>query len=153
MIRVALDSNILVYLEAAWITAADEAKGKRSREVVAALRSRAEIIVPVQALGELVVVMRRTGLDLQRAREAVEQWSVDLTPAPSTPQVLADALNIVERHRLQFWDSMILAASIQAGCSLLLSEDMQDGFKIRGLTVVNPLLDAPHGALVRLLEP
>ena len=152
MIRVSIDSNILVYLESAWISAQDRAKGKRAGEVVAALRSTAELIVPVQALGELIVVMRRSGYDLGRTREAVQNWSVDLTPAPSTPQVLANALDIVERHRLQFWDSMITAASIEAGCALLLSEDMQDGFTVHGLTVVNPLRDPQHRALARILD-
>ena len=152
MKRVALDSNILVYLEGAWITRGDEAKGKRAGEVVAALRSRAEIVVPVQALGELVVVLRRTGLEFERAREAVQKWSVVATPASSTPEVLANALEIAERHRLQFWDSLIISASIETDCTLLLSEDMQNGFEVRGLTVVNPLLDTPHRALARLLE-
>lgn len=152
MIRIALDSNILAYLEGARVAETDEAKGRRARQTVAALRASAEFVVPVQALGELVVVMRRTGLKLLRVREAVQQWSRDLTSAPSTGEVLADALDIVERHRLQFWDSMILAASMRAGCALLLSEDMQDGFSLRGLTVANPLLDKPHRALARLLE-
>lgn len=152
MIKVAIDSNILVYLEAAWVVVDDAAKGRRAREVVGALRSRAEIVVPVQALGELVVVMRRARLEFGRVREAVQTWSVDLTPAPTTPPVLADALDIAERHQLQFRDSMIIAASTAVGCTLLLSEDMQDGFEVRGLTVVNPLLDQPHRALSGLFE-
>ena len=153
MIRIAFDSNILVYLEGASVSPGDEAKGQRARDVVGILSRQVEIVVPVQALGELVVVMRRAGLELGRAREAVQTWLSDLTPAPSTQQVLSAALDIAERYRLQFWDSMIIAASIEAGCSLLLSEDMQDGFSLGGLTVVNPLLEKPHRARARLLAP
>lgn len=152
LIRVALDSNILVYLEGAGNSAGDDAKFNRAVEVLAGLQFKVRIVAPIQALGELVVVMRRAGLDFAQARDTVEKWMDRTIPAPSTTSVLANALDIVDRHRLQFWDSMILAASIEAGCSLLLSEDMQDGFTIRGLTVVNPLHDQPHRALSRLLQ-
>jgi predicted nucleic acid-binding protein len=56
------------------------------------------------------------------------------------------------RYRFsQFWDAMILSAAADAGCTLLLSEDMQNGFVARGVTVVNPLADAPHPRLAGLL--
>ncbi len=152
MIRVALDSNILVYLEGAGNHPGDEAKFERAIDVFDRLQSKVRIVAPIQALGELVVVLCRTGVDFAQAKDTVEKWVDRTVPEPSTPAVLANALDIVERHRLQFWDSMIVAASIEAGCSLLLSEDMQDGFTVRGLTVVNPLLDQPHRALARLLE-
>lgn len=152
MIRVGLDSNFLVYLEGASLAPGDKAKFDRALEVLAQLQDQVEFVVPVQALGELVVVMRRAGLPLSRAQDSVSKWSAQAIAQASSPTVLAMALNIVDRHRLQFWDSMILAASIEAGCSLLLSEDMQDGFSLRGLTVANPLLDTPHRALAELLE-
>lgn len=152
MIRVALDSNILVYLEGAGNFPGDDRKFNRAIQIFDRLQSRASIVAPVQALGELVVVMRRAGLDSAQARETAEKWMERAMPAPSTPAVLAEALEIVERHKLQFWDSMILAASLEAGCSLLLSEDMQHGFTVRGLTIVNPLLDTPHKVLAPFLE-
>ena len=63
----------------------------------------------------------------------------------------AAALDLVIEHRLQFWDALIVNAAAEAGCTLLLSEDMQDGFMIRGVTIVNPLADKPHEKLARLL--
>jgi predicted nucleic acid-binding protein len=39
-----------------------------------------------------------------------------------------------------FWDAMMLRAAHQAGCSVLLSEDMQEGREIDGIQVVNPFL-------------
>ena len=152
MIRVALDSDILVYLEGAGNSLDDLAKFERTIEVLARLQPKVQIIAPVQALGELAVVMRRSGLESAQARDTIAKWMDRAVAEPSTPAVLTNALDIFERYRLQFWDSMIIAASIQAGCTLLLSEDMQDGVEVRGLTVVNPLRNTPHRALASLLD-
>lgn len=40
--------------------------------------------------------------------------------------------NLVVDHNLQLWDTLIVTAVADAGCTLLLSEDMQDGFVTRG---------------------
>ena len=37
-----------------------------------------------------------------------------------------------------FDDALIVAAALGAGCTRLLSEDMQDGHRIEGLTIANP---------------
>ncbi len=51
---------------------------------------------------------------------------------------MVGALELATVHKLQFWDAMILNTGAEAGCSLLLLEDMQAGFKWRGTTVVDP---------------
>jgi predicted nucleic acid-binding protein len=43
-----------------------------------------------------------------------------------------------ERYRLSWYDSLILAAAIEAGCSVVYSEDLQDGFAAGGVKVMNP---------------
>jgi predicted nucleic acid-binding protein len=48
------------------------------------------------------------------------------------------ALNIQGRYRYSFYDSLIIAAALEAGCSRLISEDFQDGQRIEGLRIVNP---------------
>jgi len=46
--------------------------------------------------------------------------------------------------RLAIGDSLIVAAALDAGCTLLYSEDMQHGHKIDDrLTIINPFADRP----------
>jgi len=45
---------------------------------------------------------------------------------------------IEQRHRLSWWDSLIVAAAAAQGCALLLSEDLQDGGVYAGVTVRSP---------------
>lgn len=151
MSLIALDSNILLYLAGFWKVEADKPKIARAKEVVGKLRQTEDIVAPVQALGELFAVLRRNGKPVDYARSIVLEFSQGFGSASSSPATLVAALDLVVDHQLQFWDALIVTAAAEAGCSLLLSEDMQDGFVVRGLTIVNPLNDNLHVKLARLL--
>ncbi len=153
MIRVALDSNILAYLAGVCRTEADEAKIARVREVIAALAERASLIAPAQALGELFVVLRRAGTEAAEVRAIVLEIAETLGTAASEARTISAAADLVVDHRLQFWDALIVTAAADAGCTLLLSEDMQHGFVVRGMTIVDPLRATPHAKLAPLVQP
>ena len=53
-------------------------------------------------------------------------------------QLYNSALDIRLRYPFSFYDSLIIAVALEAGCTCLYSEDMQDGQQIRGLTIQNP---------------
>lgn len=48
------------------------------------------------------------------------------------------ALDAVRAHRLAFWDAMLWASAQRAGVRHLLTEDLQDGFALQGVTFINP---------------
>jgi len=50
-------------------------------------------------------------------------------------------LDIKGRYRFSFYDSLIIAAALEANCQTLYSEDMQHGQIIETLTIQNPFLD------------
>jgi len=134
--RVALDTNILAYAEGV-------NDPERQAAAIAALRSLSgtEILVPVQALGELFNVLVRKGRrSPEAALIAVRTWSETYPVIATTPQVLTDAMELAATRGLAIWDSVMLAAAAQAGCRVLLSEDMQDGFGWRGVAVRNPFI-------------
>jgi predicted nucleic acid-binding protein len=70
----------------------------------------------------------------------------------TTDRVLTRATDLAADHRLSIWDSVILAAAAEAGCRLLISEDMQPGFTWGGVTIVNPFAATPQSALALLLR-
>ncbi|MBA3636750.1 MAG: PIN domain-containing protein, partial [Rubrobacteraceae bacterium] len=51
-------------------------------------------------------------------------------------------LDLQARYRYSFYDSLIIAAALDAGCTRLYSEDLQDGQRIEGLTVENPFRES-----------
>lgn len=58
-----------------------------------------------------------------------------------SPRLYRAAIEIQSRYGFHFYDSLIVAAALEAGCDRLLPEDFQDGQRIEGLSVVNPFRD------------
>ena len=61
--------------------------------------------------------------------------------AQSSELVLA-ASERAEREQLSLWDAMIVQAAVDAGCDVLLTEDLQHGRDHDGLAVRDPFRDA-----------
>jgi predicted nucleic acid-binding protein len=146
MTRVALDSNILIYAE----LEPESEKGTRAADLI--LRAARDGVVPAQVLGEyLRFVQRRAPAAFEDAiRQASLYQAAFLTP-PTTDDVIAKASALARAHRLQLWDCVVCAASVDAGAKVLLTEDMQDGRTIEGLRLINPFAVANAEAVEALL--
>lgn len=94
----------------------------------------------VQVLNEFAAVARRKlKMSWSEIAEALDAARVLCGPAtPLTVEVHEAALRIAARYGYQIYDSLILAAALEAGCDVLYSEEMQDGQKIDSLTIRNP---------------
>lgn len=145
--RVALDTNVLAYAEGV----NDSEKRDIVLELVRNLPQESTII-PVQVLGELFnVLTRKAGRSRAEAREALLGWRDTFPVVETAPEVMLAAADLATDHRLGIWDAVILSVASQAGCRLLLSEDLQDGFTWGGVTVVDPFASPRHALLESLL--
>lgn len=132
-VRASLDSNILIY--AALEPASD--KGALASDVIKRVAPGG--ILAAQALLEFVAAIRRRKPDLTHAAVAqVDAWASVFETAPTTLPVMRAALGLVAAHKFQVWDAVIGAASQYTGATVLFSEDMQDGFTLNGMKIVNP---------------
>ncbi len=100
-----------------------------------------------RAVAELTPAVSDEAADREAAWDAL---MLRLVPGlncvqPTTVEVLQSALAIATRHGFQTFDSIILAAAAQAGCSWLLSEDIPAGTIHAGCQVANPFLSWPPG--------
>ncbi len=59
----------------------------------------------------------------------------------------------VKPHRLAFWDAMLWVGARRAGVRHLLTEDLQDGFALRGVSFVNPFRRENDRLIEELLPP
>jgi predicted nucleic acid-binding protein len=144
---IAIDTNILAYAEG--INGIE--RQAASRTVIRCLPGDA-VIIPVQALGELFNVLVRRGWPVTRAQAVISAWHAGYTIAPTTESVMAAAIDLAVAHRLHIWDSVMLSVAAETNCGILLSEDMQNGFTWRGVTVVNPFTSPEHPLLAALLD-
>lgn len=146
--NVAIDTNVLAYAEGL----NDAAKRDTALTLMESLPPESTLL-PVQALGELFqVLVHRAGRPRREAADAILAWGDAFPLVETSIDILLAASDLAHTHRLSIWDATILSAAAEARCRLLLSEDLQEGFTWRGVTVVNPfraqchpLLDAVTG--------
>lgn len=130
----ALDTNIMAYAEGV----NDPERQAEAWRFLDTL-DPGEVAVPVQALGELFnVLTRKLKYPAAQARAAVLAWTDTYEVIETTPGILLDAMELAHAHQFAIWDAIMLAGAAQAGCRVLLSEDMRHGFTWRGVTVRNP---------------
>ena len=98
----------------------------------------------VQVLNEFTAVARRKQRkDWREVAEAISDvLAVVDPPLALTLDLHTSARALAEEHRLSFYDALIVASAIEAGCDLLYSEDMQHGRTIGGLSIINPFLES-----------
>jgi predicted nucleic acid-binding protein len=147
-VRFTIDSNILVYA----IDVATPDKHDRARDLLVRA-GKCDAVLTVQALAEFLAVIRRKyPQHIESAAAQADRWCSLFPPIPTNWAHVSAAARFSRIHGLQLWDCIIWQAARSAGASVFLSEDMQDGLSIEGMTVMNPLLPANAGRLAELLE-
>ena len=96
----------------------------------------------VQVLNEFTAVShRKQRKDWRDIAEAISDVLMMVEPPlPLTLHLHAAARALAEKDRLSFYDALIVASALEAGCDTLFTEDLQHGRKFGNLTVVNPFL-------------
>lgn len=130
-----VDTNILLYA-----ISAQSAEAEKSQTAKAILR-RSDLTLSVQVLQEFYVQATRPTrtdpLSHEEATALVQHW-LRHRIVPLTVLVMQDALDIKKRYQTSYWDAAILAAAASAGCSELLSEDLNPGQNYDSVRVINP---------------
>jgi len=125
------DTNVIVYAFA---------KDDRRTEIAERLLAGGGVI-GVQILNEFVAVAaRKLGMRWEEILEAVSALR-ELCPSPPVPVTVKThdvALRIAGRYGYHIYDSLVIAAALEARCKTLFSEDMNNGQTIDGLTIRNP---------------
>jgi predicted nucleic acid-binding protein len=131
-----IDTNIIIY--AYDITAGR--KHETARAIITDLWDSGLGVISTQVLQEFFVnVVQKIPrpIDKRQAKEIVKdflKWHVVVNTGDS----IIDAIEICLRYEYSFWDSMIIEAAIKGGAAVLLSEDLQDGQVVSGVTIKNP---------------
>ena len=129
------DTNILIYAFAA---------GDRRSVRAEALMAEGGVI-GVQVLNEFTsVVRRKLSWDWAQVDAALAVISELMGSArPLTADIHTHAVKVARGSTLSFYDALVIAAAADAGCRVLLTEDLQHGRKFGGVTVENPFLEKP----------
>ena len=133
--RVFIDTNILIY-----IFSSDELDKKmKALEFL----DDCQPVISTQILKEFSNVLLKKGkimpINLKELLAEVIEISIVVNEETS---LIIDSIDIHDRYKFSFYDSLIIATALSAECQILLSEDMQDGQLIEGrLKIFNPLVN------------
>ncbi len=132
--KIFIDTNVLVY------TQNDKEKEKQliCRKVLSGLIDKNLLVISTQVMQEYYNVatqkMRLEKLYVKRTIEMFDIYEI----ITIQPLIIFQAIDIQILHQLSFWDSLIISAAKSANCSMVLTEDMNDGQIIEGVKIQNP---------------
>ena len=136
--NVFLDTNILVY-------AYDVSSGRKhdiAKNIVADLWNLRTGVLSIQVLQEFFINVTKKipkPLDIKTARDIIRDfllWEV----ADNDGELMLAAIDVQMKYHFSFWDSLIIAAAIKSGASMLLTEDLNNGQIIEDVVIKNPFV-------------
>jgi predicted nucleic acid-binding protein len=139
--KVFVDTNVLVYAH----NADAGAKNAIARALVADLWETRSGILSTQVLQEYFVAMTKkvaNPIKVAEARRSVRNycaWEVIVNDS----QIILQATEIQEAHRLSFWDSLIVSAAFAGNAAAIATEDLNHGQRIEGILIRNPFAAEP----------
>ena len=133
-----LDTNVLVYT----FDETDPGKRCQAETLVNESLASGSGCVSFQVVQEtLNVLIRRLGFVTEDARRVLQQVLIPLWQVNPTAALYQDAISLQGRYGFSFYDSLVVAAALEAGCTRLYSEDLQHGQQIQRLTILNPFIN------------
>jgi predicted nucleic acid-binding protein len=139
--RFFVDTNIWLYMldvEGAVV------KSQQAAKLLSALAREGSGVISVQVQGEFAsVCTRKLALrpnEVLELLEAMKGFSVQTHKSPE----IAEALQLMGKAQVSFWDALMLISAQQAGCKTLLTEDLNHGQVIEGVRIHNPFIEMPN---------
>jgi predicted nucleic acid-binding protein len=134
-----LDTNVFVYS----FDRSSVAKLRRASQLIGRAVTTRTGVISYQVVQEFFNVALRKFAKPMTVAEAEQYLGAVFRPlmtVNSSQALYGEALRLNGRYRLSWYDSLIVAAAIEAQCSILYSEDLQHGQKIGNLRIENPFL-------------
>jgi predicted nucleic acid-binding protein len=135
----AIDTNVLVYS----FDTDDPVRQRQAIELLDRLSGNPEnTILPWQAIVECLACLRRWTVRGRMTAQDLKQHMADVSSlfpvALPSLNMIPLTLELTSRYSLSHWDSLLLAACIEANVETLYSEDLGNGVQYDTVTVVNP---------------
>ena len=133
-----IDSNVFVYL----FDETDAIKRQSSENLVQQALENGTGCISYQVVQETInVITRKLNATPEEARQLLDRVLIPLWQVNPTRAFYRRGLDLQARYQFSFYDSLIVAAALEAGCKTLYSEDLQHGQRIEQLTIDNPFME------------
>jgi predicted nucleic acid-binding protein len=139
--KIFVDTNVLVYAR----DSTEPQKQKQALAWMSYLWKTRTGRLSFQVLQEFYLTVTQKldpGLEPERARQDVRllfSW----LPIQTDPRIIETAWYVQDRHRLSWWDALVVSAARLAGCRYILSEDFKSGQELVETKIINPFQSSP----------
>ncbi len=134
MEKVFLDTNIIIYAN----DTRDKEKQDKALQLITGLMKTNNGTISTQVLQEYAsVAIRKLNQNYEivlRQIKLLETFEV----VRQSPEMIRRALEIMQSYKIGFWDSCIISNAEFADCSIIYSEDLNEGQYYSGIKIVNP---------------
>ena len=133
-----VDTNILIYA-----ISRDCPKCKNARDLL--IDKIQQIIISSQVINEFIsVTLKKQILPLEECFKYAEAFMNNLIFSLISKNEIRLAMDIMKKYKFSFWDSLIVASVLENNCTILYTEDMQDGQAVENkLKIINPFRSLP----------
>ena len=132
-----LDTNIFAYA----FDQRDPRKHRLAVDLIVMLLRERRGVLSFQVIQEFLNVAVRgsvPGLNVDEGRRYLHEVVAKLDLLVPSFALFERGLHIQARYKLPWYDSLIVAAALEAGCEAVYTEDLQHGQAIEGMTIINP---------------
>lgn len=130
--RTFIDTNILIYF-----ISNEKKKKLRAKEIIF---SNQEVYISAQVISEFIsVCLSKKLLSIAEITPLIDNLLSALRFSSIEESTIKKALQIKQDTNFSYWDCLVIASAIENNCSILYTEDMQDGQIISdSVTIINP---------------
>ena len=136
--RIFFDTNTVVYL----FDSSEKEKHFRINELLSEYIGKISVCISSQVINEFISITTgriKNPIRFEKQKEILKFLKIIFIISPLTVDTSLTAVDLKQKYRFSYWDSLILASALENACSLIYSEDMQHNQIIEGkLRIINP---------------
>ena len=136
--KIFLDSNIIIYA----YDKSDPERQKKAQQILKEAFQNENGILSSQVCSEFFVVVTRkiknpiSSMDAKTIIASLSFLQVEEIDLPLVKRAIETHI----QFKISYWDSLIVSTAERAGCTIILSEDLNHGQIINGVEINNPFV-------------
>jgi predicted nucleic acid-binding protein len=135
--KIFIDTNIFIYT----LDKYDKTKQKTARKTVKNIVENDIAVISTQVLQEFYnICTMKLHLIPLKVKGYLHNYNENFEVVQNNCEIIERGIDVSIISQISFWDALILAAAEYSKCSVVITEDLNDGQIINGIRIKNPFI-------------